>query len=126
MFTKLIGAIVGVTILAFGGICEAKPHKGSGAKPNFQTVCASDSWYPDNNVLYVETDCPSGAVALGGGPTNDPGQEFDTTLSGSSGPLLDSNNQMVGWTYTSIRSDSGLNDGQFQSIVVTVCVECAE
>jgi hypothetical protein len=122
-----MSVIIGLTAVAgFGGVSYAQPAKHKSILSHFSTVCTNGSWQPVNKTLYVEADCPSGAVALGGGPVGDPGNEFDSTLKASSGPLLDSNNQQVGWTYTSIRADSGLSDLQFESIVVTVCVECAE
>jgi len=125
MNKKLVSLMIAMAVVGFAGVAHARPVKRS-IKPFLSTVCNNGSWTAPNKVLSVEADCPSGAVALGGGPVGDPGNDFDSTLKASSGPLLDSNNQQIGWTYTSIRTDSPLSDDEFQSIVVTVCVECAQ
>ena len=126
MYTKLGSAIVAVAIVGLGGVSHARSAKSESLKAHLRTVCASDSWHPLNKFLYVEADCPSGQIALGGGTPDFPGDVFDGILIGTSGPVLNSNGQPVGWEYGSIRTQSGLDDLQFQSIVVTVCVECAQ
>jgi hypothetical protein len=127
MYRKGVCAVVAVAVIGFAGLSLAGPAKnGKNLESQLTTVCASDFFHPPNKALYVEADCPTGAVALGGGPLGDPGSQFDTTLLASSGPVLDSNNQQVGWNYTSIAEDSPFDGAQYLSIVVTVCVECAD